>query len=115
MSLDVYLKRKRLIIYPDDDLECVEEYEILYSDNIRHNLCKMAVKAGIYEALWRPHRLHNNYLESYSANYNAEYEFENSVEILAKDIIALLQKGYDRLISEKDYFEKFNSPNGWGL
>lgn len=114
MSLDVSLFRKKLVSY--DEFKTVEKQnELVYSDNITHNLNIMADKAGIYEALWQPHRLHDNYLKSYSENNDAKYEFKNSISILAKDIIMPLQKSYDRLISEQSYFEQFNSDNGWGL
>jgi len=33
----------------------------------------------------------------------------------AKDIITLLEKGLAKLKAKPEYFEKFNSPNGWGM
>lgn len=84
MSLDVYLK----------DPTATYETEILYSANITHNLGKMASKAGIYEALWRP--------EEIGAKY-------------AKDIIDLVEKGLKDLKARPKYFEKYDSPNGWGM
>lgn len=54
----------------------------------------MAYKAGIYYALWRPE------------------EIEKSK---AKDIIELLEKGLKDLKTRPEYFEQFNSPNGWGM
>jgi hypothetical protein len=33
----------------------------------------------------------------------------------AKDIIELLEKGLYDLKSRPEYFEQFNSPNGWGM
>jgi len=47
MSLDVYLT----------DPTATYDTESLFSSNITHNLRKMALEAGIYEALWRPHIL----------------------------------------------------------
>ena len=84
MSLSVYLK----------DPTARYETEPLYWANITHNLGKMADKAGIYEALWRP--------EEIGAKY-------------AKEIIDVLEKGLNDLKSRPEYFEQFNSLNGWGM
>jgi len=70
-----------------------EEQELLYDANITHNLGEMAVKAGIYKALWRP--------EEIGAKY-------------AEDIIEIVEKGLADLKERPEYFEQFNSPNGWG-
>lgn len=70
------------------------ESEYVFDANITHNLGKMADKAGIYYTLWRPE------------------EIEISK---AKDIIELLEKGLTDLKSRPEYFEQFNSPNGWGM
>jgi len=70
------------------------ETESLYWANITHNLGEMAEKAGIYKALWRP--------EEIGAKY-------------AKDIIEVVEKGLADLKSRPEYFEQFNSPNGWGM
>jgi len=98
MSLDIYLKGK------EKEVECTcwdcghkhlrVDQEVLYDTNITHNLNKMADAAGIYKALWRP--------EEIGAKQ-------------AKDIIALLEKGLADLKARPEYFEKFNSANGWGL
>jgi len=66
----------------------------LYWGNITHNLGKMAGKAGIYKALWRP---------------------EEIDATKASDIIPLLEKGLADLKARPEYFKKFDSPNGWGL
>lgn len=71
-----------------------EEQELLYDANITHNLGEMADKAGIYKALWRP--------EEIGAKY-------------AKDIIKIVEKGLADLKARPEYFEQFNSPNGWGM
>jgi hypothetical protein len=68
--------------------------ESLYWANITHNLGEMADKAGIYKALWRP--------EEIGAKY-------------AKDIIEVVEKGLADLKARPEYFEQFNSPNGWGM
>lgn len=93
MSLDVYLSRKVYLSY-DKGQTYIEKEEDVYSANITHNLGEMAEKAGIYYALWRP---------------------EEIEKTKAKDIIELLEKGLDDLKSRPDYFEQFNSPNGWGM
>lgn len=94
MSLDVSLyskEKSRVMCY-----SCMHEHEeqkMLYDANITHNLGEMADKAGIYKALWRPKEI------------GAKY---------AKDIIEIVEKGLTDLKSGPEYFEKFNSPNGWG-
>ena len=68
--------------------------EHLYSRNITHNLGAMAAEAGIYAHLWRPD--------------------ENGITH-ARQLIEPLTAGVALLACEKARFEKFNSPNGWGL
>ena len=80
MSLDVYLTATRP----------VEVYE----SNITHNLNKMAMAAGIYEALWRPDEI--------------------GVET-ADQLIAPLTEGLAKLKADPTYYEQFNAPNGWGM
>lgn len=65
----------------------------VYDANITHNLAEMADKAGVYHALWRP---------------------EEKGWKRAKDIIAALEDGLQRLKDNREYYEQFNSPNGWG-
>ena len=93
MSLDVYLNRKRYLSY-DEGKTYTEDDEQVYWANITHNLGEMADKAGIYKALWRP--------EEIGAKY-------------AKDIIEIVEKGLADLKARPEYFEQFNSPNGWGM
>jgi len=72
-----------------------DENEIeVFSRNITHNLGKMADKAGIYYALWLP---------------------EEKGWKKAKDVIKVLEKGLKDLKKRPEYFEKFNSENGWGM
>ena len=113
MSLDVYLNKKRYLSY-DEGKTYTQDDEQVYWANITHNLGKMAGEAGIYEALWRPHRLKEGYniLES---DHQAEWKFEEENKTTAKDIIPLLEKGLADLKSRPEHFEKFNSPNGWGM
>lgn len=93
MGLDVYLNRKLFLSY-DQGKTYVEKDEEVYWANITHNLTKMADKAGIYEAIWRP---------------------ENINATKAKDIIELLEKGLADLKERPNYFEQFNASNGWGM
>lgn len=76
MSLDVFLKTT------------------VYSDNITHNLNKMAEAAGIYDVLWRPD--------------------ENGIW-QAQQLIQPLSIGLAQLVSNPDKFKQFNAPNGWGM
>ena len=112
MGLSVKLERETWISY-DNCETFTEGNEELYWANITHNLGNMAEKAGIYEALWRPYILHNEY-KDFGEDYQAEYTFEDSVRITAKMITPILQKGYDDLVKKPKYFQKFNSKNGWG-
>lgn len=93
MSLDVYLERTVFLSY-DKGVTYVEQEEEVYWANITHNLTEMADKAGIYQALWNP--LENGY----------KY---------AKDIVEIVEEGLNDLKERPQYFEQFNSPNGWGL
>ncbi len=113
MSLTIYLKRKKRVSY-DEGKTYEEEEENVYWTNITHNLNEMAEKAGIYEAIWRPYRLIDGY-NIPENNHLAEWEFEDQNEVLAKDIIPLLEKGLVDLKNIPDYFKTFNSPNGWGV
>jgi hypothetical protein len=93
MSLDVHLNRKQYLSY-DKGTTYTEQDEQVYWANITHNLGEMADKAGIYKALWRPEEI------------NAEK---------AQDIMKLLEDGLTDLKNRPEYFEQFNSPNGWGM
>lgn len=113
MSLDVSLYQLKDKVCP----HCVEtvktKKKYVYDANITHNLGKMADKAGIYEALWRPYRLCNGYIKS--DDYNKEYEFESKQVILAKMLIEKVEKGLKQLKSNPEYYKTFNSPNGFGM
>lgn len=104
MSLDVNLK----------DPTATYETASLYDANITHNLGEMADKAGIYEALWRPHRLIDGY-DIPEDDFNAECEFEEKSIIKSEDIIEIIEKGLKKLKENPEYFKQFNSPNGWGM
>lgn len=66
----------------------------VFSQNITHNLNKMAEEAGIYMHLWRPDELG---LEK------------------AGELIEPLSAGLNLLKSDPARFQAFNSPNGWGM
>jgi hypothetical protein len=113
MSLDVSLYRKYHVSY-DGGKTLEEKEECLYDANITHNLGHMADKAGIYEALWRPHRLKKGY-DVLEDDRDAEYKFEAENTSYAHEIIPILEKGLADLKNKPDYYETFNSPNGWGM
>lgn len=71
----------------------------VYWANITHNLGKMAskVKCGehsLYEYLWRPEEIGIK---------------------RAKELIEPLKEGLAKLKAKPKFYEKYNSPNGWGL
>jgi hypothetical protein len=72
----------------------------------------MAEQAGIYKALWRPYQLHKDYV--HCEDYKIEMSFEDSVTIIASDIIDIIEQGLDLLKNRPDYFSKFDAENGWG-
>lgn len=113
MSLDVSLYRNYHVSY--DYGETLEpKQEKVYSANITHNLGDMADEAGIYEALWRPHRLKEGY-NIPEDDYDAEYAFEEANPPKANEIIPVLEKGLADLKARPKHYEKFNSSNGWGM
>ena len=85
MSLDVYLTK----VMPTE----------VYSSNITHNLGKMANQVllsnghTLYQVLWRPD----------------EHDWK-----FAKDIVEMLDEGWNILFSNPELFKKFNPENGWG-
>ena len=113
MRLDVSLERKIYVSY-DKGLTYEEKNDELFWANITHNLGEMADKAGIYEALWRPYFLHPDCPKEFSS-HDEEYAFETSHPMMAKDIIPIVEKGYEDMKSRPEYFKQFDSENGWGL
>ena len=105
MSLDVYLKNNSCP-------HCGRSDEGYWA-NITHNLCKMAEEAGIYEALWRPHRLKPEY-DVPDEDYKAEWAFEDQCTVLANEIITPIEKGLQDLKARPDHFKQFDASNGWG-
>jgi len=90
-----------------------QETNEVYSANITHNLSKMAGQAGIYEALWKPHKLKEGYNIS-EDDHKAEREFESNTIMKAKELIAPLREGLHKLKMEPEKYKKFNPENGWG-
>ena len=89
MSLDFFLVRE--YTYDDTGEKGSEE---LYWGYITHNLGTMAEKAGIYDVLWHPENI--------------------SVE-KAWQAIPILKEGLKKLKDAPEYYERYNSSNGWGL
>ena len=112
MSLDVTLKRKKWISY-DEGKTHTEEWEDVYDANITHNLGEMAGEAGIYEALWRPYRLKDDYVAG--GDYNAEFYFESNQTTQAGELIGLLSDGLAALKARPEHFKTFSAANGWGM
>jgi hypothetical protein len=73
----------------------------------------MAVKAGIYEALWRPYQLKENYNIPEGDN-DGEFKFEEENIVVASELVPVIEKGLKDLKKRPYYFRKFDSPNGWG-
>ena len=80
MSLDVYLK-------------CEHCGSVFFEANITHNLNKIAMEAGIYEALWRPDEINLR---------------------RAKELIQPLKVGLILMTADPARFKKLNAANGWG-
>lgn len=113
MSLDVSLYRNYLVSY-DEGKTLEPRREEVYSANITHNLNKMADEAGLYEALWRPHRLKPGY-DIPEHDHKAEWEYEDNNPVRAHEIIEIIEKGLADMKARPKHYEKFNSPNGWGM
>lgn len=71
-----------------------EEYhEPAYHANITHNLNRMALEAGLYNALWRPDEIGIT---------------------TASQLIEPLRTGLEKLKGSPSYFQHYNPDNGWG-
>lgn len=112
MSLDVMLYRDYHVSY-DGGKTLEPKKETLYSANITHNLNKMADEAGLYEALWRPYQLKPDYPGF--EDHNDEWAYEEANPVRAHEIIEIIEKGLADMKARPKHYEKFNSPNGWGL
>jgi hypothetical protein len=77
----------------------VDQPVSVFSNNITHNLGKMAaaVQLGggltLYHVLWRP---------------------DEHGMVFARDIADHLDLGWNILLSDPDHFKQFNPENGWG-
>ena len=97
MSLDVYLtgetREVECICNECGDRHTRTETEEIYWANITHNLCKMAMEAGIYKELWSP----------------------DEIGITkARQLIDPLSRGLDLMRSDPERFKALNATNGWG-
>ena len=113
MSLDVTLYKNYHVTY-DEGKTLEPQRESLYTANITHNLGEMAAEAGLYEALWRPYQLKEGY-NIPEDDYDAEYEYEEANLVRAHEIIEIIEKGLEDMKARPKHYEKFNSPNGWGM
>jgi len=93
MSLDIYLHNTKTITCKCGEVHEVETVTV-YDGNITGNLWKMADAANIGDPLWEPESLNIT---------------------KAGQLIQPLTDGLELLKSKPEYFERFNSPNGWGL
>ncbi len=137
MSLDVYLYEEPSGIPEEQCLSCIAGDDdhthrpTLYWRNITHNLGRMAVEAGIYEALWRPEELMNKTLageirvleeEYFKAQSPATRPSYDRAQVLrdqlprarARDISSLLLEGLQLMKREPDRFKKLEPENKWG-
>jgi hypothetical protein len=65
----------------------------VYTDNITHNLNRMAEAAGIYKHLWRPEEIGVS---------------------KASQLIEPLQDGLAKMEADPEKYCAFDAPNGWG-
>lgn len=65
----------------------------VYSTNITHNLNAMADEAGIYNSLWHP---------------------DTDGISQAGQLIDLLSRAVSDMHKRPEYYQRFNSQNGWG-
>ena len=105
MGLNIYLKDPTAT-YETDEYLCGV-------GGTTHNLTKMADEAEIYNALWRPYRLKEDYKPS--DDYKVEMKFEDSVTIIAEELLEPLEKGLKELKDKPKHYKQFNAENGWGL
>lgn len=114
MGLNIDLIRKKYITITYDKVNFTEENEVVYNCNITHNLGTMASECDLYDVLWRPHRLHEDYKRKYDFE-DDEYKFESSAYPLkAKQIVDVLKNGLKELVDNPEKYKRFNAKNGWG-
>lgn len=89
--------------FPDIDLSNIKEVEyesdIVWHENITHNLGNMASHVPVYNStlyyyLWHPSDIGIKYVNQYYKN--------------------AIKTGYEYIKDNREYLEKFNPPNGWG-
>lgn len=97
--------------------DCGRVHEIsrdtIFDASTTHNLNKMADEAGIYEAIWRPYQLREEYNDSW--DHKEEDEFAEEIVTKAYELIPFLEKGYEDMKARPEHYKKFNAENGWGL
>ena len=117
----IYVRRngQRVELSIEEAIEIIPGFEPVttetnevFSTNITHNLNGMASKCGLYEAMWRPYKLLNEYDKDFDRD--EEYQFENENRVLCSDIIEHLEKGIEELKNNRETYEAYNPPNGWG-
>lgn len=74
-------------------LECTCCKQAIYQRNITHNLGKIAERAGIYQALWRPEEL---------GITNAD------------QLVPILTRGLEYLYTNTEELRALEPSNGWG-
>lgn len=98
MSLDIDL----VAVISEQDCTCTcghkhkatsNKKEVVFTDNITHNLTHMARAAGLYKALWRPDEI------------NISKAFQ---------LVEPLKAGLSLLKETPAKFKKFNPDNNWG-
>ncbi len=114
MSLDFYLQ--------DNYCGHCGRGDEVFHRNITHNLGSMAKAAGIYLALWRPEEFKDPAAASAASDAWKEGRYDEGDKIMAqippvyaRDIMPVLQEGLAKLEADPEHYEKYNSPNGWGL
>lgn len=99
MSLDVYLNVNTLVTcencgFTVDLINVLQDTDTnLFWQNITHNLDIMARHAGIYDCVWRPE--------------------QNGIKY-ARQLIAPLEDGIQKLKSDPAHYRQYDAPNGWG-
>lgn len=143
MSLDVYLYKSIDDMPPSEScLECVATQDIedtdhrhdycVFSQNITHNLGKMADAAGLYEACWHPEelldkeatfeirRLEDAYFSDQKPEnrhyYDRAQELRDQLrgQVRAWQLIPLLREGLAKLRSDPITYKKLEPENKWG-
>lgn len=87
MSLDVDLIAPRHNRIPHSELD------VLYTNNITHNMTHMAAAAGLYQCLWRPEEI----------SCNRAYQLQHRLNV-----------GLTHLSQNPEEYKKYEPENGWG-